>query len=57
VSNYLYLHEADKAIAHRQCARNADALKSDEGEFEPPHPATWNTVLTVELKKPKLGTA
>ncbi len=24
--------KADKAVAHRQCARNADALKSDEGE-------------------------
>lgn len=25
-------YEADKAVAHRQCARNAEALKSDEGE-------------------------
>lgn len=57
MSNYLYLDEADEAVAHRQCARNADALKSDEGEFEPPHPATRNDMLTVELKKPRLGTA
>lgn len=26
------IDKADKAAAHRQCARNADALKSDEGE-------------------------
>jgi hypothetical protein len=54
VSNYLYLDEADKAVAHRQCARNADALKSDEGEFEPPHPATRNDVLIIELRSRSL---
>jgi hypothetical protein len=57
VSNYSYLDEADKAVAHRQCARNADALKSDEGEFEPPHPAMRNDMLIFELKKLKPGTA
>ena len=25
------MNKADEAVAHRQCARNADALKSDEG--------------------------
>jgi hypothetical protein len=29
----LFTDKADQAIAHRQCARNVDALKSDEGEF------------------------
>lgn len=24
--------EADKAVAHRQCARNAEALKSEDGK-------------------------
>ena len=27
----LGMYKADKALAHQQCARNADALKSDEG--------------------------
>jgi hypothetical protein len=30
--NY-FTGKADKAVAHRQCARSADALKSDEGKY------------------------
>ena len=57
MSRIIYFDEADEAVAHRQCARNADALKSDEGEFKHPHHSRRNIMLIVELKKPKLGTA
>lgn len=30
-SQDLAIYKADEVLAHRQCARNADALKSDEG--------------------------
>jgi hypothetical protein len=26
-------YEADEAVAHRQCARNSDALKPDDGNY------------------------
>jgi histone acetyltransferase SAS3 len=29
----IYLYEADEAVAHRQCARSADALKPDDGKY------------------------
>jgi hypothetical protein len=29
----MLVDEADKAVAHRQCARNADALKPGDGNY------------------------
>jgi hypothetical protein len=29
----MVVHEADEAVAHRQCARNADALKLGDGNY------------------------
>jgi histone acetyltransferase SAS3 len=48
------IHKADEAIAHRQCARNANALKSDEGMSDNPL-CKMLRLLTVEIQKQSIG--
>lgn len=45
-------HEADEAVAHRQCARNAEALKNDEGKV--PVSSMEYNLLKILFRRRKL---